>query len=101
MSARRPDPPGSELFQEEHAGGPTDIQTDPRFAQVGPDLPKARQIGLRSRVAVPLASRGQIIGAFLTGSFRPDTYAEPHPATAREAADARRTRIGGLRSTWL
>jgi Nif-specific regulatory protein len=65
----------------------TDIQTDPRFAQVGSDLPKARQIGLRSRVAVPLASRGQIIGAFLTGSFRPDTYAEPHLATARQVAD--------------
>jgi transcriptional regulator with GAF, ATPase, and Fis domain len=65
----------------------TDIRTDPRFAQVGPDLPKARQIGLRSRVAVPLASRGQIIGAFLTGSFTPNTYAERHLATARQVAD--------------
>jgi transcriptional regulator with GAF, ATPase, and Fis domain len=65
----------------------TDIQTDPRFAHVGPDLPKARQIGLRSRVAVPLASRGRVIGALLTGSFTPNTYAEPHLATARQVAD--------------
>ncbi|HEX7551127.1 MAG TPA: sigma 54-interacting transcriptional regulator, partial [Candidatus Methylomirabilis sp.] len=65
----------------------TDIQTDPRFAHGGPDLPKALQIGLRSRVAVPLASRGQIIGAFLTGCFTPNTYAEPHLATARQVAD--------------
>jgi transcriptional regulator with GAF, ATPase, and Fis domain len=65
----------------------TDIQTDPRFTQERPDLPKARQIGLRSRVAVPLTSRGQIIGAFLTGSFSPNTYAEPHLATARQVAD--------------
>ena len=65
----------------------TDMQTDPRFAHVGPDLPKARQIGLRARVAVPLASRGQIIGAFLAGSFSPNTFAEPHLATARQVAD--------------
>ena len=65
----------------------TDMQTDPRFAPVGPDLPKARQIGLRSRIAVPLASRGQIIGAFLAGSLSPNTFAEPHLATARQVAD--------------
>jgi transcriptional regulator with GAF, ATPase, and Fis domain len=64
-----------------------DLQTDPRFVQVGPDPLKARQIGLRARVAVPLASRGQILGAFLTGSFTPNTYAESHLATARQVAD--------------
>jgi transcriptional regulator with GAF, ATPase, and Fis domain len=65
----------------------TDIQTDPRFAQVGPDPPRARQIGLRSRVAVPLSSRGQVIGALLIGSLTPNTFAEPHLATARQVAD--------------
>ena len=65
----------------------TDLQTDPRFAPGGPDPLKARQIGLRSRVAVPLASRGQVIGAFLTGSFTPNTFAERHLATARQVAD--------------
>ena len=65
----------------------TDIQTDPRFAHVGPDPPKARQIGLWSRVAVPLRSCGQVIGALLIGSLPPNAFAEPHLATARQVAD--------------
>ena len=65
----------------------TDVQTDPRFAHLGPDLPKALQIGMRSRVAVPLTSRGRIIGAFTAGSFSPNTYTETHLAAARQVAD--------------
>jgi GAF domain-containing protein len=79
--------PAALILESVLAGGAmfvTDMQTDPRFAQVGPDLPKARQIGLRSRLAVPLASRGQIIGAFLASSVSPNTYAEPHLAAARQ-----------------
>ncbi|MBI2457308.1 MAG: sigma 54-interacting transcriptional regulator, partial [candidate division NC10 bacterium] len=64
-----------------------DFQTDPRFAQPGPVLPKAVKIGLRSRVAVPLHSGGRIIGVLLAGSFTPDTYTDAHVAAARQVAD--------------
>ena len=64
-----------------------DLQADPRFAQAGPDLPKAVQIGLRSRVAVPLISRKRVIGALLAGSYIPNTFGEPHIATAQQMAD--------------
>jgi transcriptional regulator with GAF, ATPase, and Fis domain len=64
-----------------------DNQKDPRFAQPGLDSPKPVQIGLRSRIAVPLNSGGRIIGAFLAGSFTPELYTEAHVAAARQVAD--------------
>jgi len=65
----------------------TDMETDPRFVAARLDLPAAARTGARSRVAVPLISRGQIIGAFLAGSFQPSSYGEAHLATARQVAD--------------
>lgn len=76
---------GSVLAGEAMFAG--DIQTDPRFAQRGAGLPKAVEIGLRSRVAVPLISRKQVIGALLAGSYTPHTFAKPHVLAAQRMAD--------------
>jgi len=64
-----------------------DFETDPRFTEPGVDPPSALRIGVRSRLTVPLTSRGEVIGALLIGSYTPETYAEPHVARAREVAD--------------
>ena len=64
-----------------------DFQTDPRYVQPDLDPPRAVQIGLRSRIAVPLQSGGRIIGALLAGSFTPAVYTEAHVGAARQVAD--------------
>lgn len=82
--------PADLLLESVLAGEPVlvrDFATDPRFAALVADPPVALRIGVRSRVMVPLASRGQIIGALLIGSYTPDTYAENHVARARGIAD--------------
>jgi len=64
-----------------------DVETDPRFAEVGADWPVALPLGVRSRITAPLISRGQVIGALVIGSYTPGTYADAHAARARELAD--------------
>jgi len=64
-----------------------DVETDPRFAEVGADWPVALPRGVRSRITAPLLSRGQVIGALVIGSYTPGTYAEAHVARARDMAD--------------
>lgn len=64
-----------------------DVETDPRFAEVGTEWPVAVPLGVRSRITAPLISRGQVIGALVVGSHTPGTYAEAHADRAREMAD--------------
>jgi len=64
-----------------------DFGRDPSSTPSGPDARRARAIGVRSRVAVPLRSGGRILGALLAGSFTPAIYTETHVATAQHVAD--------------
>ncbi len=64
-----------------------DLQEDAWFAEWDASRRKALQIGLRSRLAVPLRSGGRIIGVLVAGSFLPDRYTESHVAAARQVAD--------------
>ncbi|MFA5026734.1 MAG: sigma 54-interacting transcriptional regulator [Candidatus Methylomirabilota bacterium] len=64
-----------------------DIQADPRFAPVGGIVSTVRQVGLRSRLAVPLRSGGRTIGTFSATSYAPALYREEHLEAFRRVAD--------------
>jgi len=64
-----------------------DFREDPRFRRSGAEPPKVVRLGLRSRVAVPLASGGRIVGILFVGSATPNAYTETHVAMARQVAE--------------
>jgi transcriptional regulator with GAF, ATPase, and Fis domain len=64
-----------------------DLQADPRFVQPGAPRPRVQQQGLRSRLAVPMASSGRIIGTLSATSYEPSLYAEDHLRAFRQVAD--------------
>ena len=63
-----------------------DFQTDPRFARRAVPYP-ALQVGIRARVAVPLTSHQQVLGALLATSYAPARYLPAHVTAARQVAD--------------
>jgi GAF domain-containing protein len=64
-----------------------DSREDPRFRREGAEPPKIVRLGLRSRVAVPLASGGRIVGILFVGSATPNTYTQAHAAMACQVAE--------------
>ena len=64
-----------------------DIQADPRFAPSGGEPSRVREVGLRSRLAVPMRSGGRIIGTFSATSYAPGLYREDHLAALCQIAD--------------
>ena len=63
-----------------------DLQQDVRFACPDGQPVWPFNVGVRSRVAAPLESRGRIIGSLLAAHFA-DNYAEAHFAAVRRVAD--------------
>ena len=63
-----------------------DIQADPRFAPSGGEPSRVREVGLRSRLAVPMRSGGRIIGTFSATSYAPGLYREDHLAALCQIA---------------
>ncbi|MBI3014610.1 MAG: sigma 54-interacting transcriptional regulator [Candidatus Tectomicrobia bacterium] len=64
-----------------------DFQTDPRYDSDNPFARKVRESGLRSGLAVPLESGGEVIGALCAASLTPHAYTEAHLAAAQQVAD--------------
>jgi two-component system response regulator HydG len=64
-----------------------DIQADLRFAPSGGEPSRVREVGLRSRLAVPMRSGGRIIGTFSATSYAPGLYREDHLAALCQIAD--------------
>src|SRR5512139_2893662 len=64
-----------------------DLREDPRFLREGAEPLKIVRLGLRSRVAVPLASGGRVVGILFVGSGKPNVYTEAHAAAASQVAD--------------
>jgi transcriptional regulator with GAF, ATPase, and Fis domain len=64
-----------------------DLQADPRFAPAGGAEARVRQAGLRSRLVVPLRSRGRTVGTFSATSYTPALYREEHLEAFRRVAD--------------
>ncbi len=82
--------PDEQLLSSVLAGEPMlvdDIQTDARFAQAGGVLSRVLQSGLRSRLAVPLTSRGRIMGTLSATSYEPGRYTADHLNAFRQVAD--------------
>ncbi|HTU02872.1 MAG TPA: GAF domain-containing protein, partial [Candidatus Sulfotelmatobacter sp.] len=63
-----------------------DLHGDPRFSSQDGQPSWPFSVGVRSRIAAPLESRGRIIGALLAGHLSND-YTESHLAAARRVAD--------------
>ncbi len=64
-----------------------DVQSDARFAPSEGKPSRVLEIGIRSRLAVPLRSRGRIIGTLSVTSYAPELYTEAHLKTVRQIAD--------------
>ncbi|MBI4536741.1 MAG: sigma 54-interacting transcriptional regulator [candidate division NC10 bacterium] len=82
--------PGEQLLSSVLADEPmlvADIQNDARFGRAGGVLSKVLQSGLRSRLAVPMTSRGRIMGTLSATSYEPGRYTEDHLRTLQQVAD--------------
>jgi len=63
-----------------------DIQADARFARAGGVMSKVLLSGLRSRLVVPMTSRGRIMGTLSATSYKPGLYSEAHLKTLQQVA---------------
>jgi transcriptional regulator with GAF, ATPase, and Fis domain len=64
-----------------------DFQAEPRFDRPGAQPPRVYRQGLRSRLAVPMASGGRIIGTVSATSYDPDVYTRDHLQALQQVAD--------------
>jgi transcriptional regulator with GAF, ATPase, and Fis domain len=82
--------PAEQLLSTVLAGEPMrvdDIQADLRFTQAGGAMAKVRQIGLRSRLAVPWRNRGRVMGTLSATSYQPSLYTRDHLHALERVAD--------------
>ena len=82
--------PDEQVLSSVLAGEPMlvhDIQADPRFVPSSGAPARVRQVGLRSRLAVPLRSGGRTVGTLSATSYEPNLYREDHLTAIQHVAD--------------